>query len=51
MVFENFETKEELVKVLLLTRYTTGKDIFLAFKKLIEFENIPVKKLVGLDMD
>lgn len=48
MVFENFETKEELLKVVPLTGQTTGKDIFFAFKKIIESENIPVKKLVGL---
>lgn len=48
MVFEDFETKEELVKVVPLTGHTTGNDIFLAFKKLIECENIPMKKVVGL---
>lgn len=51
MVFEDFETKEELVKVVPLTGHTTGNDIFLAFKKLIECENIPMKKVVGLTTD
>jgi hypothetical protein len=51
MVFEDFGTKEELVKVVPLTGRTTGNDIFLAFKKLIESENIPVNKLVALATD
>lgn len=51
MVFEDFKTKEELVKVVPLTGHTTGNDIFLAFKKLIECENIPMKKVVGLATD
>ena len=51
MVFEDFETKEELVQVMPLSGRTTGNDIFLAFKNLIKSENIPVNKLVDITMD
>ena len=51
MVFEDFETKEELVQVMPLSGRTTGNDIFLAFKNLIKSENIPVNKLVGITTD
>lgn len=51
MAFDDFEIREELVKVVPLTGHTTGQDIFLAFKRLIDSESIPVKKLVGLATD
>ena len=51
MVFEDFETKEELVQVMPLSGRTTGNDIFLAFKNLIKSENIPVNKLVDITTD
>lgn len=50
-VFDNFEVREELVKIIPLTGRTTGQDIFLAVKDLINSENILINKLVGFATD
>jgi len=51
MVFENFDTREELVKMIPLLGRTTGQDIFLALKTWIDSESIPLNKLVGISTD
>lgn len=51
MVFDDFQVKEELVKVVPFQGHTTEHDIYSAFKKLIDSENISVQKLEDLATD
>ncbi|GFQ86859.1 uncharacterized protein TNCT_690181 [Trichonephila clavata] len=51
MVFSDFTTKEEFLKVLPLKGSTRGKDIFSTFKKYITDEKKPVQKLSSITTD
>ncbi|GFW16649.1 zinc finger BED domain-containing protein 5-like [Trichonephila clavipes] len=51
MVFDDFSTKEELLKILPLTACTQGKDIFSLFKKFAIENKLPLKKLSSITTD
>ena len=48
MVFDDFNVKEELLKILPLFGRTTGKDIFFAFNDFVNKSCIPIFKLVSI---
>lgn len=51
MVFSDFTTKEEFLKVLPLKGSTRGEDIFSTFKKYITDVKLPVQKLSSITTD
>ncbi|GFX87002.1 uncharacterized protein TNCV_2636421 [Trichonephila clavipes] len=51
MVFDDFSTKEEFLKILQLTARTQGKDIFSLFKKFTIENKLPLKKLSSITTD
>ncbi|XP_035209965.1 general transcription factor II-I repeat domain-containing protein 2-like [Stegodyphus dumicola] len=51
MVFDNFEVRENLMKIRPLTERITGQAIFLIVNDLINSENIPINKMVDLATD
>ncbi|GFX11398.1 zinc finger BED domain-containing protein 5 [Trichonephila clavipes] len=51
MVFDDFSTKEEFLKILLLTARTQGKDIFSLFKKFAIENKLPLQKLSSITTD
>ncbi|XP_035233941.1 poly(A) RNA polymerase, mitochondrial-like, partial [Stegodyphus dumicola] len=51
MVFSDFTTKEEFLKVLPLKGSTRGEDIFSTFKKYIADVKLPVQKLSSMTTD
>ncbi|GFW59415.1 general transcription factor II-I repeat domain-containing protein 2 [Trichonephila clavipes] len=51
MVFDDFSTKEEFLKILPLTARTQGKDIFSLFKKFAIENKLPLKKLSSITTD
>ncbi|GFY30172.1 general transcription factor II-I repeat domain-containing protein 2 [Trichonephila clavipes] len=51
MVFDDFSTKEEFMKILPLTARTQGKDIFSLFKKFAIENKLPLKKLSSITTD
>ncbi|GFV45791.1 probable RNA-directed DNA polymerase from transposon BS [Trichonephila clavipes] len=51
MVFDDFSTKEEFLKILPLTARTQGKDIFSLFKKFAIENKLPLQKLSSITMD
>ncbi|GFW48261.1 uncharacterized protein TNCV_1108241 [Trichonephila clavipes] len=51
MVFDDFSTKEEFLKILPLTARTEGKDIFSLFKKFAIENKLPLQKLSSITMD
>ena len=51
MVFKDFSTKEELLKLIPLHGRTRGEDVFKAFMEFVEKESLPLKKLVSITTD
>ncbi|GFX99419.1 uncharacterized protein TNCV_3023501 [Trichonephila clavipes] len=51
MVFNDFSTKEEFLKILPLTARTEGKDIFSFFKKFAIENKLPLRKLSSITTD
>ncbi|GFU55473.1 general transcription factor II-I repeat domain-containing protein 2 [Trichonephila clavipes] len=51
MVFDDFSTKEEFLKILPLTARNQGKDIFLLFKKFAIENKLPLQKLSSITTD
>ncbi|GFW55198.1 protein ZBED8 [Trichonephila clavipes] len=51
MVFDDFSTKEEFLKILPLTARTQGKDIFSLFKKFAIENKLPLQKLSSITTD
>lgn len=51
MVFDDFSTKEEFLKLLPLKGRTQGKDIYDAFISFAEESRLPIKKLVAITTD
>ncbi|GFX61483.1 zinc finger BED domain-containing protein 5 [Trichonephila clavipes] len=51
MVFDEFSTKEEFLKILPLTAHTQGKDIFSLFKKFAIENKLPLQKLPLITTD
>ncbi|GFW11608.1 uncharacterized protein TNCV_42431 [Trichonephila clavipes] len=51
MVFDDFSTKEEFLKILPLTARTQVKDIFSLFKKFAVENKLPLQKLLSITTD
>ncbi|GFX75071.1 uncharacterized protein TNCV_4064731 [Trichonephila clavipes] len=51
MVFDDFSTKEEFLKILPLTARTQGKDIFSLFKKFAIENKLPLQTLSSITTD
>ncbi|GFV86666.1 uncharacterized protein TNCV_4185191 [Trichonephila clavipes] len=51
MVFDDFSTKEEFLKILPLTVRTQGKDVFSLFKKFAIENKLPLQKLSSITTD
>jgi len=51
MVFDNFSTKEEFLKILSLKGRTKSEDIFSIFKKFVEEHKLPLEKLSAIITD
>lgn len=51
IVFDNFSTKEEFLKILSLKEQIRGENIFLIFKKYVEENNLPLEKLIAITTD
>ncbi|GFW83814.1 general transcription factor II-I repeat domain-containing protein 2 [Trichonephila clavipes] len=51
MVFDDFSTKEEFLKILPLTARTQGKDVFSLFKKFAIENKLPLQKLSSITTD
>ncbi|GFU46981.1 uncharacterized protein TNCV_813551 [Trichonephila clavipes] len=51
MVFDDFSTKEEFLKILPLTARTQGRDIFSLFKKFAVENKFPLQKLSSITTD
>ena len=49
--YDDFQIKEELVTDLPILGLTSRRDIYSAFRKIVDSGNIPVQKLVGLATD
>ena len=51
MVFEDFSSKEELLKILPLKGHTRGEDIYANFKEYIVKEDISLRKMTAITTD